>query len=60
MAEKKKAITPANLAQEWGVGLKAVKEAIVKAGIEPSSTRGACKYYSEQDAKKIKSFLSKK
>lgn len=60
MAEKKKAITPANLAQEWGVGLKAVKDAIIKAGIEPASTRGACKYYSEQDAKKIKSFLSKK
>lgn len=33
MAEKKKAITPSNLARDWGVGLKAVKDAIVKAGI---------------------------
>jgi hypothetical protein len=60
MAEKKKAITPANLAHEWGVGLKAVKDAIAKAGIEPNSTRGACKYYTEADAKKIKSYLNKK
>ena len=60
MAEKKTAITPSNLAREWGVGLKAVKDAIVKAGIEPASTRGACKYYTEQDAKKIKAFVNKK
>ncbi|HPI93417.1 MAG TPA: hypothetical protein PLT09_06605 [Deltaproteobacteria bacterium] len=60
MAEKKTAITPSNLAREWGVGLKAVKDAIVKAGIEPASTRGACRYYTEQDAKKIKSFVNKK
>ena len=59
MAEKKTAITPANLAKEWGVGLKAVKDAIVKAGIEPNSTRGACKYYTEADAKKIKALLKK-
>jgi len=59
MAEKKKAITPSNLAKEWGVGLKTVKDAIVKAGIEPNSTRGACKYYTEADAKKIKAFLKK-
>jgi len=60
MAEKKTAITPSNLAREWGVGLKAVKDAIVEAGIEPASTRGACRYYTEQDAKKIKSFVNKK
>jgi hypothetical protein len=59
MAEKKQSITPANLAREWGVGLKAVKEAIVKAGIEPNSTRGACKYYTEADAKKIMAYLKK-
>lgn len=60
MAEKKKkAITPSNLAREWGVGLKAVKDAIGKAGIEPASTRGACRYYTEQDAKKIKAMLKK-
>lgn len=55
--EKKKAITPSNLAREWGVGLAKVKEAIAKAGIEPVSTRGACRYYSEADAKKIKKML---
>lgn len=60
MVEKKKAITPANLAQEWGVGLKAVKEAIEKAGIEPNSTRGACKYYTVEDAKKIRALLKVK
>ncbi len=61
MAQKKekKAITPSNLAREWGVGLKAVKDAIVKAGIEPVSTRGACRYYTEADAKKIKAMLKK-
>jgi hypothetical protein len=59
MAEKKQSITPSNLAHEWGVGLKAVKDAIVKAGIEPNSTRGACKYYTEADAKKIKAYLKK-
>ena len=59
MAEKKQSITPSNLAREWGVGLKAVKDAIVKAGIEPNSTRGACKYYTEADAKKIKAYLKK-
>ena len=59
MVEKKPSITPSNLAKEWGVGLKAVKDAIVKAGIEPNSTRGACKYYTEADAKKIKAYLKK-
>ncbi|HVN72568.1 MAG TPA: hypothetical protein VMU10_11160 [Desulfomonilia bacterium] len=59
MAEKPKSITPANLAREWGVGLKEVKDAIVKAGVEPNSTRGACKYYTEADAKKIKALLKK-
>jgi hypothetical protein len=59
MAEKKLSITPSNLAKEWGVGLKAVKDAIIKAGIEPNSTRGACKYYTEADAKKIKALLKK-
>jgi hypothetical protein len=59
MAEKKVSITPANLAKEWGIGLKAVKDAIIKAGIEPNSTRGACKYYTAADAKKIKAFLKK-
>jgi hypothetical protein len=59
MAEKKKAITPANLAKEWGVGLTTVKDAIASAGIEPASTRGACRYYTEADAKKIKAFLKK-
>jgi hypothetical protein len=59
MAVKKTAITPSNLAREWGVGLKKVKDAIIKAGIEPNATRGACKYYTEADAKKIKAFLNK-
>jgi hypothetical protein len=59
MAEKKQSITPSNLAKEWGVGLKAVKDAIIKAGIEPNTTRGACKYYTESDANKIKAFLKK-
>jgi hypothetical protein len=60
MAEEKKAITPANLAREWGVALNAVKDAIKKAGIEPNSTRGACKYYTKEDAEKIRALLKTK
>jgi hypothetical protein len=59
MAEEK-AITPANLARQWGVSLKAVKDAIKATGIEPNSTRGACKYYTKQDAEKIRSLLKAK
>jgi hypothetical protein len=58
MLEGLKSITPANLARYWGVPLKSVQNAIKKTGIEPNSTRGTCKYYTEEDAEKIKSFLN--
>jgi hypothetical protein len=58
MIDEKKAITPANLARQWGLPLKAVKDAIRKAGIEPNSTRGTCKYYTREDAEKIQSLLN--
>jgi hypothetical protein len=58
MMEELKSITPANLARYWGVPLKAVQNAIRKAGIEPNSTRGTCKYYTKEDAEKIKSLLN--
>lgn len=58
--EEKKAITPANLAREWGFPLKKVKDAIKAAGIEPDSTRGACKYYTKEDADRIRSLLNEK
>ena len=56
MAELK-SITPSNLARYWGVSLKKVQQAIKDAGIEPNSTRGTCKYYTEADMKKIKAQL---
>ena len=56
--DEKKSITPSNLARQWGFSLKKVKDAIKKAGMEPASTRGVCKYYTKDDAKKIWSILN--
>ncbi len=57
MAKELKSITPSNLARYWGISLKKVQTAIREAGIEPNSTRGTCKYYTEADMKKIQKAL---
>jgi hypothetical protein len=58
MAKELKSITPSNLARYWGVSLKKVQNAIKEAGIEPNTTRGTCKYYTEADMKKIQQALN--
>ncbi len=50
-------LTAGKLAAAFGVSPKVLKEAIIKAGVEPDVTKGACKYYGPESAKKIKKEL---
>jgi hypothetical protein len=42
---------------KWGVSAAKVKKAIEKAGIEPDSVKGNCKYFGPKTAEKIQKSL---
>ncbi len=50
-------LTAGKIAQVLEVSPKKIKEAIEKAGIEPDSVKGACKYYGAKTVEKIKAAI---
>ena len=50
-------LTAGKIAQALEVSPKKIKEAIEKAGVEPDSVKGACKYYGPETVKKIKAAI---
>lgn len=49
--------TSAKLAEKFGVPVGKVKKAITELKIEPDMKKGACAYYSDATAVKIKSII---
>jgi hypothetical protein len=54
---KEELYTAGKLAKEWGVQPKAVKAAIEKTGLQPDVKKGACSYFTQNTAEKIKKNL---
>jgi hypothetical protein len=50
-------LTAGKIATALQVSPKKIKDAIAKAGIEPDSVKGACKYYTPASVDKIKAAL---
>ena len=50
-------LTAGKIATALQVSPKKIKDAIDKAGIEPDSVKGACKYYAPASVEKIKAAL---
>ena len=58
MAEKNEEMLSASKwAEKLGVSAGKVKKAIEQLGLEPSASKGNCKYYSAESAEKIKDAL---
>lgn len=50
-------LSAGKIAQALDVTPKKIKEAIEKAGVEPDSVKGSCKYYGPKTVEKIKAAL---
>ena len=50
-------LTAGKLAEKFGVSAGKLKKIIQELAIEPDKKKGACNYYSEKTAKKIKAKL---
>lgn len=50
-------LTAGKIATALEVSPKKIKDAIEKAGIEPDSVKGACKYYGPETVEKIKAAI---
>jgi hypothetical protein len=57
MAKEQELMTTGKMAEAFGVSAGKIKKAITELGIEPDAKKGACAYYSEASAKKIKSAI---
>jgi hypothetical protein len=53
-AKEPQLLTAGKLAEQWGIPAGKVKKAIESLGIAPDHKKGACNYYSEITANKIK------
>ncbi len=53
-AKEQQLFTAGKLAEQWGVPAGKVKKAIESLKIAPDQKKGACNYYSNETAKKIK------
>jgi hypothetical protein len=56
-AKESQLFTAGKLAEQWGIPAGKVKKAIESLGIAPDHKKGACNYYSEATAGKIKKAL---
>ncbi len=50
-------LTAGKIAQALDVAPKKIKQAIDKAGVEPDSVKGNCKYYGPATVEKIKAAI---